>query len=119
MVSTIFAKRLRREQNKLLDNRIILSSADKDQHLIVEVRDRDLFDRQLMLELYERPVIQMECDNAEAYFTKHLAEIESFDAASGGLSEKQEYESTNASTNFKIICAARIKGNKAMADKEL
>ena len=47
---TSFAKRLSREQKKLKDDRIIISNADKKQHLRIQVWDRDLFNRVIMIE---------------------------------------------------------------------
>ena len=47
---TTLTKRLSREQKKLKDDRIIISNADKKQHLRIQVWDRDLFNRVIMIE---------------------------------------------------------------------
>jgi hypothetical protein len=80
---------LSREQKKLQEDSIIISDADKKQHLMIQVWDRDLFDRAVMIEWNERPSIQKEYAHAVAYFTKNLAAIESFEAAGGSASKKQ------------------------------
>ena len=115
---TTFAKRLSREQKKLKSDNIIISDADKKQHLMIQVWDRDLFDRAVMNEWNERPNINKSFDHAVAYFTKQLAAIESFEAAGGGASKKQGYESTNAATEFQAACVAEIQQNRAATDEE-
>ena len=44
--------------------------------------------------------------------------LESFEAAGGGALQKQEYESTNASTEFQVTCVAKIQKNRAATDGE-
>ena len=63
---TTFAKRLSREQKKLKNDSIIISDADKNQHLMIQVWDRDLFDRVVMIKWNERPSIQKSFDHAFA-----------------------------------------------------
>ena len=104
----IFVKRLSREQKKLKNNSIIILDADKKQHLMIQVWDRDLFNRAVMIEWNERPNINRSFDHVVAYFTKQLAAIKSFEAAGGGASKKLGYESTNASTEFQAVCVAKI-----------
>ena len=67
---TTFAKRLSREQKKLKNDSINISDADKKQHLMIQVWDRDLFDRAVMIKWSERPTIQKSFDHMVAYFTK-------------------------------------------------
>ena len=113
-----FAKRLSREQKKLKNDSIIISNADKKQHLMIQVWDRDLFDRAVMIKWNERPGISKSFNHVVAYFAKQLAAIESFEATGGGASKKQGYESTNASTEFQAACVAEIQQNRAATDEE-
>jgi hypothetical protein len=115
---TTFAKWLSREKKKLQEDNIIISDADKKQHLMVQVWDRDLFDRAFMIEWNTQPSIQNDYAHAVAYFAKHLAAIESFEAAGGGASKKKGYKSTNAATKFQAACVAKIQQNRAATDKE-
>ena len=115
---TTFAKRLSREQKKLKSDNIIISDADKKQHLMIQVWDRDHFDRAVMIEWNEQPNIQKSFDNAVAYFTKNLAAIKSFEADGGGALKKQGYERTTASTESQAACAAEIQQYRATSDEE-
>ena len=72
---TTLTKRLSREQKKLKDDKIIISDVDKKQHLMIQVWDRDLFNRAVMIVWNGRPTIQKDCANAVTYFTKQLAVI--------------------------------------------
>ena len=105
---TTFTKRLLREHKKLKEDNIIISNTDKKQHLLIQVWDRNLFDRAVMIEWNERPTILKDFANAVAYFTKNLVAIKSFEAARRGVSKKQGYESTNTSTEFQAACVAEI-----------
>jgi hypothetical protein len=116
---TTFANRLNREQKKLRDDNIVVSDADKKQHLMVELWGRDLFDRPVMIEWNERPREEREYEHAVAYFTKHLAAIETYEAAGGGASKKQGFESTNAVAEIQTACVNQITQNKAENSREM
>jgi hypothetical protein len=116
---TTFADRLNREQKKLSDDNIVVSDADKKQHLMVELWGRDLFDRPVMIEWNERPREEREYDDAVTYFTKHLAAIESYEAAGGGASKRQGFESTNAVAEIQTACVNQITENKAENTREM
>jgi hypothetical protein len=116
---TTFAHRLDREQKKLSDDNIVVSDADKKQHLMVELWGRDLFDRPVMIEWNERPREEREYAHAVAYFTKHLAAIETYEAAGGGASKKQGFESTNAVAEIQAACENKITENKAETSREM
>ena len=115
---TSFAKRLSREQKKLKEGKIIIFDTDKKQHLMIQVWDRDLFNRAVMIERKEQPSIKKDCANAVGYFTKLLEEIEALEAADVGTSKKQGYESTNAATEFQAVCVAEIRENRVTTNKE-
>ena len=85
---TTFAKWISWEQKKLKEDNIVISNADKKQHLMIQVWDRDLFDPAEMVEWNERPTIQKDFANVVAYFTKNLAAIDSFEEANGDASKK-------------------------------
>ena len=93
---TTFTKRLSREQKKLQEDSIIISNADKKQHLMIQVWDRDIFNRAVTIEWNERLSIQKSFAHAVAYFTKNLAAIESFEAA--GAAAHRRSRGTRART---------------------
>ena len=115
---TSFAKQLSTEQKRLHNDNSIIPDTDKKQPLMIEVCDRNLFDRRVMIEWNEQPTIQKDYSSAVTYFTKHLAAIISFEAAICGVQNKQGYKSTNTATKFQIACVAEIKANKATTEKE-
>ena len=53
-----------------------------------------------------------------AYFTKHLAVTESFEATEGSASKKQGYKSTTVLTELQVACVVEIKENKATPNNE-
>ena len=85
---------------------------------MIQVWDRDLFDRAVMIEWNKQPGIQKDYDSTVGYFTKQLAAIKLFKVACGGASKKQGYESTNTATKFQAVCVAEIRENRATTDKE-
>ena len=99
---TTSTKRLSRKQKKLKEDKIFISDADTMQHLMIQVWDCDLSNRAVMIEWKEQPSIKKDCANTVGYFTKQLAEIEALEAAGGGTSKKQGYESTNPAWSYDI-----------------
>ena len=61
-----------------------------------------------MIEWNKQPNIQKNYANAIGYFTKQLVAITLSEAAGGGASKKQGYESMNAATKFQAACVAKI-----------
>jgi len=115
---TTFAYRLDREQAALLKDSIIISDADKKQHMMVEVWARDLFDRAVMIKWNDRTPAQKSYAHAVTYFTKELRSIENFEASGGGASKKQGFESANVVAEIQTACVNQLKENREDREKE-
>ena len=72
-----------------------------------------------MIEWNKRPREEKEYEDAVEYFTKQLAAIESYEAAGGGASKRQGFESTNAVAEIQTACVNQITENKAENTREM
>ena len=72
----------------------------------------DLFNRPVMIKWNKKTPAQKTYMHVVTFFTKQLRVIKNFEAAGGGASKRQGFESANVVAEFQTVCVNHMKNNK-------